>query len=46
MLHLLFEYLKVGTIVNAVNVPSLDGETRKKLSPLLYLAERLGTFLS
>jgi len=40
------EYLKVGTIVNAVNVPSLDGETRKKLSPLLYLAERLGTFLS
>ncbi|MGI6458586.1 MAG: phosphoglycerate dehydrogenase [Candidatus Hydrogenedentales bacterium] len=40
------EYLKSGTITNAVNVPSLDGETRKKLSPLLYLAERLGTFLS
>jgi D-3-phosphoglycerate dehydrogenase len=40
------EYLKTGTIVNAVNVPSLDGETRQKLSPLLYLAERLGTFQS
>lgn len=40
------EYLNTGTIINAVNVPSLDGETRKKLSPLLYLAERLGTFQS
>jgi D-3-phosphoglycerate dehydrogenase len=38
------EYLKTGTIINAVNVPSLDGETRKKLSPLLFLAERLGSF--
>jgi len=38
------DYLKTGAIVNAVNVPSLDRETRKSLQPLLYLAERLGTF--
>lgn len=38
------DYLKTGAIVNAVNVPSLDSETRKSLQPLLYLAERLGTF--
>jgi D-3-phosphoglycerate dehydrogenase len=40
------DYLTTGTIVNAVNVPSLDGETRKALSPMLYLAERLGRFQS
>ncbi|MCP4645898.1 MAG: phosphoglycerate dehydrogenase [bacterium] len=38
------DYLDTGTIVNAVNVPSLDAETREKLQPLLYLAERLGRF--
>lgn len=40
------DYLSFGTIVNAVNVPSLDGETRKALQPMLYLAERMGRFQS
>lgn len=38
------DYLTTGAIVNAVNVPSLDHETRKALQPLLYLAERMGLF--
>jgi D-3-phosphoglycerate dehydrogenase len=42
----ILDYLTTGTIVNAVNVPSLDGETRKTLAPVLYLAERLGRFQS
>ncbi len=40
------DYLNTGTIVNAVNVPSLDGETRQALAPMLYLAERIGRFQS
>lgn len=44
--HQMADYLKTGAIVNAVNVPSLDSETRAKLRPLLYLAERLGQFQS
>ena len=40
------DYLTTGSIVNAVNVPSLDGETRKALAPVLYLAERIGRFQS
>ena len=40
------DYLTTGSIVNAVNVPSLDGETREKMRPLLHLAERLGKFQS
>jgi len=40
------DYLKTGAIVNAVNVPSLDAETRKKLQPMLSLAESLGKFQS
>ncbi len=40
------DFLTTGAIVNAVNVPSLDSETRKTLQPLLYLAERLGQFQS
>ena len=40
------DYLKTGAIINAVNVPSLDSETRKKLQPLLYLSEMLGQFQS
>jgi len=40
------DYLTTGTIANAVNVPSLDGETRKALAPMLYLAERMGRFES
>jgi D-3-phosphoglycerate dehydrogenase len=40
------DFLNTGAIVNAVNVPSLDSETRMTLQPLLYLAERLGLFQS
>lgn len=40
------DYLTTGSIVNAVNVPSLDGETRKALQPMLYLGDRLGHFQS
>ncbi len=40
------DFLTTGAIVNAVNVPSLDSETRATLQPLLYLAERLGLFQS
>ncbi len=35
-------YLKDGTIVNAVNVPSITGELLKKLGPYLTLADRIG----
>lgn len=35
-------YLKDGTIVNAVNVPSITGELLKKLGPYLALADRIG----
>jgi D-3-phosphoglycerate dehydrogenase len=38
------DFLSTGAIVNAVNVPSMDGETRKSLEGLLFLAERLGRF--
>ncbi len=42
----MIDYLTTGAIVNAVNVPSLDGELRTKLMPLLYLGTKLGRFLS
>ncbi len=35
-------YLKDGTIINAVNVPSITGELLKKLGPYLALADRIG----
>ena len=44
--HQMVDYLSHGIISNAVNVPSLDKETAKALSPLLFLAERLGKFQS
>lgn len=40
------EYLTTGSIVNAVNVPSLAGDAREELKPMLYLAEKLGRFQS
>lgn len=40
------DYLTTGTIVNAVNVPSLDKEARKALEPFMRLAEDLGKFQS
>jgi D-3-phosphoglycerate dehydrogenase len=36
------EYLKRGTIRNAVNAPSIDGATLAVLRPYLLLAEKLG----
>lgn len=36
------DYLKNGTIVNAVNVPSVTGELLKKIKPYLTLSDRLG----
>ncbi len=35
-------YLKEGTIMNAVNVPSVTGTLLERLKPFLYLAERMG----
>ncbi len=42
--HQMVDYLTTGAIVNAVNVPSLDAETRAKLGPILFLGEKLGKF--
>jgi len=42
----MIDYLDNGIINNAVNVPSLDKETREKLGPLMSLAEKLGRFQS
>jgi D-3-phosphoglycerate dehydrogenase len=36
------DYLKNGTIINAVNVPSVTGELLKKIGPYLSLAEQMG----
>ncbi|MFP6582340.1 MAG: phosphoglycerate dehydrogenase [Candidatus Hydrogenedentota bacterium] len=40
----IIEYLDTGAINNAVNVPSLDSETREKMGPLLHLGQQLGKF--
>ncbi|PCJ62750.1 MAG: hypothetical protein COA73_05925 [Candidatus Hydrogenedentota bacterium] len=42
----MIDYLDNGIINNAVNVPSLDKETREKLGPLISLAGKLGRFQS
>ncbi|KKM69560.1 hypothetical protein LCGC14_1449610, partial [marine sediment metagenome] len=39
----IIEYLKNGTIINAVNVPSVAGELLKRLGPYLSLADRIGS---
>jgi D-3-phosphoglycerate dehydrogenase len=39
-------YLTTGTIMNAVNVPSVSREVAPRLSPYIDLARRLGSFLS
>jgi D-3-phosphoglycerate dehydrogenase len=39
----IIDYLKNGTIRNAVNVPSVTGELLEKLGPYLYLGERIGS---
>lgn len=38
----IIRYLQTGTIMNAVNVPSVTGELLAKLQPYLTLAERMG----
>ncbi|MGA9718170.1 MAG: phosphoglycerate dehydrogenase [Acidobacteriaceae bacterium] len=40
------EYLKLGVVQNAVNLPSLSHEEYVELSPYIDMAARLGTFLS
>jgi D-3-phosphoglycerate dehydrogenase len=38
----IIDYLSTGTIVNAVNVPSVTGDVLEKVGPYLKLAEQLG----
>ncbi|HEV2276240.1 MAG TPA: phosphoglycerate dehydrogenase [Acidobacteriaceae bacterium] len=40
------EYLKLGVVQNAVNLPSLTHEEYQELSPYIGMAERLGAFLA
>ncbi len=40
------EYLKLGVVQNAVNVPSLSHEQYLELAPFAELASRLGSFLA
>ncbi len=40
------EYLKLGVVQNAVNVPSLTHEEYVQLAPYIDLADRLGSFLA
>ncbi|MFQ5485830.1 MAG: phosphoglycerate dehydrogenase [Desulfobacterales bacterium] len=42
----IIKYLKNGTIINAVNVPSIAGELLQRLGPYLSLADRIGTLQS
>jgi D-3-phosphoglycerate dehydrogenase len=38
----IIDYLKNGTIINAVNVPSVTGELLKQIGPYLTLADQMG----
>jgi len=40
------DYLKLGVVQNAVNVPSLSHEEYLELAPYIEMADRLGQFLS
>lgn len=40
------EYLKLGVVQNAVNLPSLSHEEYVELAPYITLADRLGSFLA
>ncbi|MCG6911143.1 MAG: phosphoglycerate dehydrogenase [Deltaproteobacteria bacterium] len=42
----IIDYLKNGTIVNAVNVPSVTGELLGKIGPYLNLADRIGCLMA
>ncbi|MCP4745214.1 MAG: phosphoglycerate dehydrogenase [Desulfobacteraceae bacterium] len=39
----IISYLKTHTIINAVNVPSVTGETLEKVGPYITLADQMGT---
>jgi D-3-phosphoglycerate dehydrogenase / 2-oxoglutarate reductase len=39
----IIQYLSNGTIINAVNVPSVTGEALEKVGPYIKLAEMVGT---
>ncbi len=38
------DYLKTGTVTNAVNVPSVSADVLSKVGPFISLAEMLGSF--
>ncbi|WP_353065140.1 phosphoglycerate dehydrogenase [Tunturibacter psychrotolerans] len=40
------DYLKLGVVQNAVNLPSLSHEEYKEIAPYIEMAERLGLFLA
>ncbi|MBB5342122.1 phosphoglycerate dehydrogenase [Tunturibacter empetritectus] len=40
------DYLKLGVVQNAVNLPSLSHEEYKEVAPYIEMAERLGQFLA
>jgi D-3-phosphoglycerate dehydrogenase len=40
------DYLKLGVVQNAVNLPSLSHEEYKEVAPYIEMAERLGKFLA
>ncbi|MBB5317303.1 phosphoglycerate dehydrogenase [Tunturibacter empetritectus] len=40
------DYLKLGVVQNAVNLPSLSHEEYKEIAPYIEMAERLGQFLA
>jgi D-3-phosphoglycerate dehydrogenase len=42
----LIDFLKRGNVRNAVNMPSIDAETLKKIEPYLRLGEDLGVFIA
>ena len=42
----IIDYLKNGTILNAVNVPSVTGELLEKLGPFLSIADKIGCLQS
>ena len=44
--HQVCEYLKLGVVQNAVNVPTLSREEYVQLAPYIDLAGRLGSFLA
>jgi len=40
------DYLRLGVVQNAINLPSLNFEEYQELAPYITMAERLGRFLS